>query len=83
MFESHHCPFLCVQSVFWLIDSTNHPVLEIFRLAQKLRLDIVPVHLCRENYRIQLADYDPRFNDPYYWTGYVKVGSNKTRTKYM
>ena len=69
-------------SVFWLTDSENlvtfltkgssrRPiqltVLEIYRLTRSLLLDLIPIHLHRSDYRIQVADYGSRFYDPDDW----------------
>ena len=69
-------------SVFWLTDSENlvtfltkgssrrpiqMTVLEIYRLARSLLLDLIPIHLHRSDYRIQVADYGSRFYDPDDW----------------
>lgn len=63
---------LGVRSVFWLTDSANlvvfltkgstkkpiqKDILEVFKLAREARLDIISVHLHREDFRIQVADY--------------------------
>ena len=69
-------------SVFWLTDSENlvtfltkgsskkaiqNTVIDIFRLCRSLLLDIIPIHLKRSDYRIQVADYGSRFYDPDDW----------------
>ena len=66
-------------SVFWLTDSENlvtfltkgsskrpiqMTVLEIYCLSRPLLLDIIPIHLHRSDYCIQVADYGSRFYDP-------------------
>ena len=43
-------------------------VIEVFRLAHNLKLDIIPVHLSRSDYRIQAADHGSRFYDPDDWS---------------
>ena len=69
-------------SVFWLTDfknlvtfltkgSSRRPiqmtVLEIYRLSRSLLLDLIPIHLKRSDFRIQVADYGSRFYDPDDW----------------
>ena len=69
-------------SVFWLTDSENlvtfltkgsskkaiqNTVIDIFRLSHSLLLDIIPIHLKRSDYRIQVADYGSRYYDPDDW----------------
>ena len=63
-------------SAFWLTDSENivtfltkgsskpaiqATVLEIFKLSRHLMVDIIPIHLRRSDYRVQVADYGSRF----------------------
>ena len=70
-------------SVFWLTDSENmvtfltkgsgrpliqSTVIEIFKLSRQLMVDIIPIHLRRSDYRIQVADYGSRFYDPDDWS---------------
>ena len=70
-------------SVFWLTDSQNlvtfltkgssrpaiqDTVIEIFKLSRSLNIDIMPIHLGRSDYRIQVADYGSRFYDPDDWS---------------
>ena len=70
-------------SVYWLTDSENvvafltkgsakrhiqSVVVEIYRLARALLLDIMPLHLTRADYRMQIADYGSRYYDPDDWT---------------
>lgn len=69
-------------SVFWLTDSeslvtflskgsSRRPiqmtVLEIYHLARSLPLDIIPIHLHRSDYRIQVADFGSWYYDPDDW----------------
>ena len=82
-------------SVFWLTDSENlvtfllkgssrRPiqltVLEVYRLARSLLLDLIPVHLSRSDYRIQVADFGSRFYDPDDWA--CDSGSFESLTVY-
>ena len=70
-------------SVFWLTDSENvvtflskgspkrpiqETVLDIVRRAHALKLDIIPVHVKRSDYRIEVADFGSRFYDPDDWS---------------
>ena len=71
------------KTVFWLTDSMNlvsfltkgsskphiqSDVLAVFRAARELRINLYPVHLHREDYRIQVADFGSRYYDPDDWT---------------
>ena len=71
------------RTVFWLTDSANlvifltkgspkkhiqKYILAVFRLARELNLHIHPIHLLREDYRIQTADFGSRYYDPDDWT---------------
>ena len=70
-------------SVYWLTDSQNlvtfltkgsskpaiqATVLDIFKISRRLRIDIIPIHLLRSDYRIQVADFGSRFYDPDDWS---------------
>ena len=72
-----------VKSIFWLTDSANlvvsltkgstkkasqKDVFEVFKITRDLKLDIIPIHLHREDYRIQVADHGSRFFDPDDWS---------------
>ena len=81
--ESVPSAFSQGSSVFWLTDSENlvtflskgsskrpiqTTVVDIFRLTRALRLDLIPIHLRRSDYRIEVADYGSRFYDPDDWS---------------
>lgn len=70
------------RSVFWLTDSANlvtfltkgstkkaiqTDVFKVFKLAREIKLDIIPVHLHREDFRIQVADFGSRYYDADDW----------------
>ena len=66
----------------WLTDSTNMVsfltkgstkrhilpvIMDVFRAARDLQIRILPVHISREDYRIQAADEGTRYFDPDDW----------------
>ena len=70
------------KNILWLTDSTNmvaflskgstkphilKDILDTFREARKLDLRITPIHVSREDYRIQEADHGTRYFDPDDW----------------
>ena len=74
---------LSSRSCYWLTDSENlvtfltkgssklaiqSTVLDIFRLAHRMKLDLIPLHVRRSDYRIQAADHGSRFYDPDDWS---------------
>ena len=71
------------RTIMWLTDSTNmvtfltkgstkrpiqKDVLQCFHLCQEIGIKIQPVHLSREDFRIQEADQGTRFFDPDDWS---------------
>ena len=70
------------KTILWLTDSTNMvaflskgstkrhilpDIMAVHREARRLNLTIVPVHVTREDYRIQAADEGTRYFDPDDW----------------
>ena len=70
-------------TILWLTDSTNltaflekgsakkeiqKDILAVFKLAQELQLVLLPVHLRREDPRIQLADTGSKWEDTDDWS---------------
>ena len=82
-------------SVFWLTDSENmvtfltkgsskpniqRTVIEIFKLTHDMMIDLIPIHLRRSDYRIQVADYGSRFYDPDDWS--IDAASFESLTRF-
>ena len=70
------------RSIFWLTDSKNlvqfltkgsskadiqRNILLIFGPCRDLQIDLIPIHLHRDDYRIQVADHGSRFVDQDDW----------------
>ena len=71
------------RTILWLTDSANmvvfltkgstkpaiqEEILAIFKKLQALSLTVVPIHVSRKDYRIQLADEGTRYFDPDDWS---------------
>ena len=71
------------RTILWLTDSANmvafltkgstkpaiqEEILTIFKKMQALSLTVVPIHVSRKDYRIQLADEGTRYFDPDDWS---------------
>ena len=83
MLRSTSVTSILSRSVYWLTDSENlvtfltkgssrpsiqATVLDIYHLSHRLKLDIIPLHVRRSDYRIQAADHGSRFFDPDDWS---------------
>ena len=82
-------------SVFWLTNLENvvtfltkgspkkpiqETVLEIFKRAHALHLDIIPIHIKQSDFRIEIADFGSRYYDPDDWS--CDTSSFEELTKY-
>jgi hypothetical protein len=76
-------PWLSQTNIFWLTDSQNlvtfltkgstkqdiqDTVLEVLQLSQSLKINLIPIHLRREDPRIQMADAGSRIRDSDDWS---------------